>query len=167
MAEETKAPQAQPETPEKEEGKEIKEREEKMEKEMEEEMEEERAIQREMKMEEISKIGAFLSPEAFAMFFVAGMLDIVGLIVFVLSLFGIGIPVSFVLDFIGITIIGSWMFFRTGHVTITRKAGKTIKKTQKKILKRLGLSFLGELIPFFGDIAFCWTLAVYFELKNN
>jgi len=30
----------------------------------------------------------------------------------------------------------------------------------------LGLSFLGELIPFFGDVAPCWTLAVYFELQS-
>lgn len=165
MAEEIPSTQTEPSpesSPEEEPGSETPE-----EMEESEEIEREKAAQREIEMEEISKTGAFLSPEAFAMFFVAGMLDIVGLIVFILSLFGIGIPASFVLDFIGVIIIGGWMFFRTGHVTITRKAGKTIKKAQKKILKRLGLSFLGELIPFFGDIAFCWTLAVYFELKNN
>ena len=114
------------------------------------------------------KVASLTGPEAFVMLSFAIMLDLIGLVVFILDfIFGVGLIVSFVPDVIGLIFIGGWMFFRTGHITITRKAKKTIKKGGKKILKRLGLAFLGELIPVFGDVAFCWTLAVYFELKNN
>lgn len=115
----------------------------------------------------IKRMGAFFSPEALVMFMIAGSLDLAGLVIFILSLFGVGIAISFIPDIIGLVFLGSLMYFRTGHVTISRSAGKTIRKSGRKIFKRLGLSFVGELIPFFGDIAFCWTLAVYFELKNN
>ncbi len=116
---------------------------------------------------EIKRMGALFSPEAVVMFLAAGMLDLAGLIILILNFFGVGLAISFIPDIIGLVFLGSWMYFRTGHVTISRSAGKTIRKSGRKILKRLGLSFAGELIPFFGDLAFCWTLAVYFELKNN
>ncbi len=116
---------------------------------------------------EIKRMGALFSPEALVMFMVAGSLDLIGLILLILDFIGIGLALSFIPDIIGLVFLGSWMYFRTGHVTISRSAGKTIRKSGRKILKRLGLSFAGELIPLFGDIAFCWTLAVYFELKNN
>ena len=106
---------------------------------------------------------SFTSPEAFVMLSIAIALDLLGLFIFILDLLGIGLIISFVPDIIGLIFIGGWMLFRTGRVTVTKKA----QKTGKKLFKRLGLAFLGELIPFFGDVAFCWTLAVYFELKNN
>ena len=116
---------------------------------------------------EIKKMGAFFSPEALIIFMVAGFLDLIGLILLILDFIGIGLALSFIPDIIGIIIIGGWMYFRSGHITISRKAGKTVKTTGRKVLKRLGLAFLGELIPVFGDVAFCWLLVVYFELKNN
>ena len=109
----------------------------------------------------------FLSPEALLMIGLALIFDGIGLILFILSLFGIGIPFSWILDLIGLITIGFWMFFRTGHITTTKGAQKLIKKSGKKLLKRLGLATLIEIIPFVGDIAFCWTLAVYFEIKND
>lgn len=114
------------------------------------------------------EVGSLISPEALVFFFAAIMLDLFGLIIFILDfVFGVGLIVSAIPDIIGLIFIGSWMYFRTGHITITRRGQKTIKKTGRKLFKRLGLSFLGEIIPVFGDVAFCWTLAVYFELKNN
>jgi len=127
----------------------------------------EEPTEEEIKAVETQKMGAFFSPEALIMFMIAGLLDLAGLIIFILSLFGVGIAISFIPDIIGLVFLGSLMYFRAGHVTISKSGGKIIKKSGRKILKRLGLSFMGELIPFFGDIAFCWTLAVYFELKNN
>ena len=121
----------------------------------------------EMKFPKVDVGPNLLSPEALLVLTLAVILDLVGLILFFLSFIGIGIPLSFILDIIGLVLIGSWMFFRTGHITTTKKAEKIIKKGGRKLLKRLGLAFLGEIIPFFGDIAPCWTLAVYFELKNN
>lgn len=112
---------------------------------------------------ETAGVANFLSPEALVMFLIAGIFDLIGLLFFILSFIGIGIILSWIFDFIALFIIGGWMFFRSGKITTTKKT----KKVLKKILKRLGLSFLGEIIPFFGDLAPCWTLGVYFTLKND
>ncbi|MBZ9572952.1 hypothetical protein KJA17_02095, partial [Patescibacteria group bacterium] len=93
--------------------------------------------------------GALFTPEGVLMLCIAVMLDLIGLFLFILSLFGIGIPLSFILDIIGLVIIGTWMFLRSGRIGMTKKAAKV----SRKFLKRLGLAFLGEVIPFFGDIA--------------
>ena len=108
------------------------------------------------------------SPEGLIMLSLAIIFDIWGLLTFILDfVFGIGLFLSFIPDFFGLLLFGGWMLFRTGHVTISKRAGKTFQKSGRKIFKRLGLAFIGETLPFFGDLAFCWTLAVYFELKNN
>ncbi len=108
--------------------------------------------------------GSLTSPEAILMLTAAGILDLIGLIFFILSfVFGIGIPLSWILDVTGLIILGTWMYWRSGSVTVTKGTKKIISKTSK----RLGLAFLGEIIPFFGDVAFCWTLAVYLELKKG
>jgi hypothetical protein len=68
-----------------------------------------------------------------------------------------------IIDIIGLFVIGGWMLSRSGQIIGTKGA----KKAGGKIFKRLGLSFFGELIPYFGGIAPCWILAVYFELKSK
>lgn len=113
--------------------------------------------------EEGTKGGALFTPEGLLMLCIAIMLDLTGLFLFILSLFGIGIPLSFILDITGLVIIGGWMFLRSGRIGMTKKA----VKVSRKFLKRLGLAFLGEVIPFFGDIAFCWTIVVYLELRDK
>ena len=103
-----------------------------------------------------------LSPEGVLMLFIAVIFDFIGLILLVLTLFwGIGQAISPFLDIAGLVVIGGWMMARAGTITVPKKALKTAGKLGKKI----GLPFLGELIPVFGDIAFCWTLAVWFSLK--
>ena len=109
-----------------------------------------------------SNLGKFASPEAFIMFLAAGILDLIGLLIFIMGTW-FAIDDYGILDIIGLATIGSWMLTRSGTITATKGA----QKAGKKIFKRLGLSFLGELIPFFGGAAPCWLLAVYFELKNN
>lgn len=117
--------------------------------------------------EEVSdteKRGTILGPEAVLMFFIAILLDLFGLLCLALNFFfGIGEILSFIPDFLGLFIIGGWMLIRSGIITET----KGVKKMGTKIFKRLGLSFLVELIPVVGNVAPCWTLAVYFELKNG
>ncbi|MBL7156090.1 MAG: hypothetical protein ISS87_00610 [Candidatus Pacebacteria bacterium] len=105
---------------------------------------------------------AFLSPEGFLMMSIAIMLDLAGLALFILSFFGIGIAVSWILDLIGLIFIGGWMFMRSGKAKATKKAAKI----GKKAFKKLGIGFIGEIIPFFGDIAFCWTIIVFLELRK-
>ena len=108
-----------------------------------------------------------ISPEGVLMFFIAGVLDSVGLVFFVLSFFGIGIPLSFVLDILGFIIIGGWIFIRTGQIKTTKKTAEAAKKIAKKAGKRFGITFLVELIPFLGDISPSWLILVFFELKNG
>lgn len=103
-------------------------------------------------------IGSLFSPEALVMFFFAGMLDLIGLILLLFALDDFWIT-----DIIGLIFLGGWMFLRSGTITATKGA----KKAGTKFLKRIGFSFLGEIIPFFGGIAPCWTLAVYFELRGS
>jgi len=109
-----------------------------------------------------AKIGSLLTPEGILMMFLAVVIDLVGLVLFILSFLGVGVILSGISDILGLLFIGSWMFARSGNVTATKGA----KKLGQKFFKRLGASFLGELIPFFGDVAPCWTLAVYFELRK-
>lgn len=105
---------------------------------------------------------SLFSPEGILMLTIAVALDLIGLIFFILSFVGIGIPLSWMLDLAGLVVIGGWMFFRTGRVVAPQRGTRTFGR----LFKRLGFAFVGEAIPFFGDIAFCWTLLVYFELKD-
>ena len=113
---------------------------------------------------ETGGLGALFSPEGIIMMLLAGLIDTIGLFCLALTLvFGIGQAISPILDTIGLILIGGWMLSRYGRMTGTKGA----KKAGGKLLKRFGLSFLGELIPIFGDVAPCWTLAVYFTLKSS
>lgn len=114
--------------------------------------------------EPASESGALFSPEGAIMMLLAILIDTAGLICLILTLiFGIGQAISVAVDIIGMVLIGGWMLFRYGQMTGTKGA----KKVGGKLLKRFGLSFLGELIPIFGDVAPCWILAVYFTLKSS
>lgn len=107
--------------------------------------------------------GSLFTLEGILMLSIAVVLDLIGLVLFILSFFGVGIPPSFILDIAGLATIGTWTLIRSGKVGATRRTVGMFRKS----LGRLGLGFLGELIPFFGDIAFCWTLVVYLELKSK
>jgi len=105
---------------------------------------------------------AILSPIGIIMLIFAILLDLAGLILLCFALDDLGI-----LDVLGLIFIGGLMFMSSGDVTATKGAEKVLKKTGGKVLKRVGLSFVGELIPYFGGVAPCWTLAVYFHFKNK
>ena len=120
------------------------------------------------KIMSVERIGNFLSLYGILMFSMALALDLVGLILIILDVLGIGIALSFIPDVIGLIFIGGLMFLSpSGGVVVTKGTHKLTKKIGKKIAKKLGLGFLGELIPIFGDIMPCWTLAVYFHLKGD
>jgi hypothetical protein len=105
----------------------------------------------------------FLSPGAIIMFPLAIVLDIIGLIFFILSMIGVGIPCSWLLDLAGLLTVGLWIFFRSGAL----KGSKGVEKLAKKALKRLGAATLVEVIPFVGDISPSWTWLVWKELKES
>ena len=106
-----------------------------------------------------------LSPEGIIMICLALLLDGIGVLLLIVSLVsgGAGEYFSYFVDFVGLILIGAWMFSRSGAI----RGPKGIKKISAKALKRVGLAFLGELIPFIGDIVPCWTIAVYYELKSK
>lgn len=93
------------------------------------------------------------------MLLIAICLDFAGLILFVLSLVGIGLPFSFLLDLIGNLTIGLWLILKKGN---PGPAGAT--KGFAKIAQKLGISTAVELVPFVGDLAPSWFLLVASEI---
>ena len=106
--------------------------------------------------------GGFFSPAAIILFSTAVLIDIAGLIVLCFGIDDFGI-----LDITGLIFVGGLMYIHAGTVTGTKGAQELVKKTSTKFLKKIGLSFLGEVIPYFGSVAPCWTIAVYFHLKGK
>lgn len=100
----------------------------------------------------------FLSPVGFVMLVVAGMVDLLGFLILFLGLDDFGI-----LDFLGLLLIWPLMFIQTGTVTGT----KGTQELKKKILKRLGFSFLIEATPIIGSLSPSWTITVFMHLKNS
>jgi len=98
-------------------------------------------------------------PEAIIMFSLAFILDCIGWLILL-----IGMDDFFILDITGFFIIGIWMFMRVGSIV---KKYKYSNKGGKKFFKRFGLSAIIESIPWVGGLIPSWTLAVYFEMKNN
>ena len=128
---------------------------------------------------------SFTTPEGVLMLFLAGLLDLIGLLCLIADLaFGIGEIFSFIPDVIGIIFFGSWMLMRlqasgddvkdmTKQVSDKKQTMETSKKVLKKTAKkasrkglRFGLASLGELIPLLGALPF-WTIFVISELKQD
>jgi hypothetical protein len=98
------------------------------------------------------------------MLIVAMILDVAGIILFVLSLVGVGIPFSFILDIIGAVVIGGFLYLLNRS---TAGIGKGLYPVLRRLMPRLGLSFLVESIPFVGDIMPSWTILVAIEFINT
>lgn len=81
------------------------------------------------------------------MLLIAGFLDFAGLLLFILSFLGIGLPFSFILDIVGAATIGVWFLNK-------KKWG-----FMSKVIK-YGTAQLVELLPFLGDIVPSWTILV-------
>ena len=166
------------------------------------------------------------SPEGLLMLCAAVALDLTGFVIFILGTW-FGIDDYGILEIIGITIIGTWMFFRYGvmggdawgkvkedreqmkeewegkvetpkaeapkNASQKKEEGKPtptkttppakgrgakewmnpkqiVKDEAKKLaikgLKRFGLNFLVELIPFLGGFWPGWTIIVWKEMKE-
>ena len=71
-------------------------------------------------------------PEGIIMLTVAGILDLIGLVLFIFSLFGVGIPISFLLDWAGVLTIGLWTILRSFFRPLI---GKAIGKATEKVTK--------------------------------
>jgi hypothetical protein len=95
------------------------------------------------------------------MILIAPLLDFTGIILFILSFFGIGLVASFVLDICGAGIMGILLYFFNRS---TAGLEKGITPVLKTIAPRLGATSLLEAIPFVGDIAPGWTILVIFEI---
>jgi hypothetical protein len=111
------------------------------------------------------KLPNFLAPDALLAFFVALMLDLGGVICLLLDLTiilsPIGLVVSQILDILGLIFFSLWTMQRGG--SISGKASHVLKK----LLKRVGLPMIVELIPIVGDLAFSWVVTVYLEISKN
>ncbi|MFC1663532.1 hypothetical protein ACFL0A_00135 [Patescibacteria group bacterium] len=93
---------------------------------------------------------------------IALILDFIGPI---LTILVVTIPVTWLVDVIGLIVLGSWSFFRSGRMPITKKL--------IRFLKRPGTAYLGELLegtlllPITFDLIPCWTALVVFELLSD
>lgn len=113
--------------------------------------------------EESAGSAAFFTPEAFLMFSLAGILDLIGISLLLVGLDDFGIT-----DIIGSLTIGLWSYLRSRKAKVTYQAGQTLTKAAKwaKRLRWLRpLLIILEWIPFLGA-APCWVLIVYFELQT-
>ena len=67
-------------------------------------------------------MAALTIPEGLIMLIIAVFLDLIGIVFFILSFFGVGIPLSFLLDILGMIIIGFWATTRTLFRGVIEKA---------------------------------------------
>ena len=88
------------------------------------------------------------------MLIIAILLDLFGLLCFILSFFGVGIAISFLPDLIGGFTIGPWSLLKKGGGV------KGIAKGLGKKALKFIIAQITELIPFLGDIAPSWTILV-------
>ena len=102
--------------------------------------------------------GGITSPEGVLMLLLACFLDGIGIMVLLF-----GLDDFWILDITGLLLIGTWIFFRTGHVSATA----TAKKTGKKLLSRIGLGFIIEIIPWFGGLCPSWIIIVWREMSGK
>ena len=129
-------------------------------------------------------------PQGIIMLATAMILDLCGIVLFVLSLFGVGIPFSFLLDLAGTVSIGTFTLtsglVKNAAGNIAGKAGEAMSGSgtegdngaggkmavgMAKKGARVGLSatrflitLFIEVIPFVGDIFPGWTIYVIFTL---
>ena len=119
----------------------------------------------EQKTLEFNNKNNFLAPDALLMFILAAILDLGGIVCFILemtiALAAVGAALSMALDIIGLIAFSAWTLFRSGEIR-----GKGVKII-KKLLKRVGIPALIESVPILGDVAFSWVATVYLEVKNG
>ncbi len=113
-------------------------------------------------------LGSLVSPEGMVMLALAIFFDLMGILLFFLSLFGIGIIISWLCDALALLMIGGWMFFKLATKSAPGLGqSQKGKITNRRVLKRLGIAGVIEMIPFVGDIWPSWIIAVYKTLKET
>jgi len=106
--------------------------------------------------------GKFFSPEAVTMFTVALLVDLGEFFLNLIPV--IGQAISLVVDFLALLFFGAWIYFRQGFFQI--KMSQRAFQNLNKLKKIRPLMIILELIPIVGIVP-CWTLLVYFEIKNS
>ena len=111
------------------------------------------------------KLSVLLSPEGVLMMSVGGILDIFSIIGAILILaFGIGLVFAKIVYVVGLIIVGSWAFFRSGSFPAGGKKGG---RTLMRFLMRQWPKLAGKAVPAVGDVLPLWTWTVYSELISG
>jgi hypothetical protein len=118
------------------------------------------------------KVSALISPEGVMMMSVGGMLDILSIIGAILILaLGTGLLFAKIVYIVGLIIVGSWAFFRSGALPTRGKTkglvGKKGGRTLTRFLKRQWPKLAGKAVPAVGDALPLWTWTVYSELTSE
>ncbi len=114
------------------------------------------------------KISALLSPEGILMMSVGGMLDILSIIGAILIIaFGTGLLFAKIVYIVGLIIVGSWAFFRSGTLPGKGKMRKKMVRGLTNFLRRQWPKLAGKAVPAVGDCLPLWTWMVYSELTSG
>ena len=118
--------------------------------------------------EKKDKTSTLLSPEGILMMFVGGILDILSIIGAILILaLGAGLLFAKIVYIVGLIIVGSWAFFRSGTLPAGKQGGLAGKKggrTLLRFLRRQWPKLAGKVVPAIGDALPLWTWTIYSEL---
>ena len=120
--------------------------------------------------------GSFLSADFLIIFFFAVLIDIIDIALEAFAWLVAPKIIAIVVDLFAFIIIGSWIYTKTKSLEqaksrVARGLSPDLKKRYQKtvmgkVLKKMGLSMLGEMIPFVGIVPF-WTLRVFSVLKQK
>lgn len=145
--------------------------------------------------EEMAKAGqaarvGFLDPDFVLILFLASLIDIIDFIITVICVFVdlntfTEILIVIFIDLPALLIVGGWIKWRTGKITASKRnlmerRKQAISKTKAvfqkhlteqavkspKILARLGLTFILEILPILGALPF-WTISVVSTLRDE
>jgi len=90
------------------------------------------------------------------MFFLALILDLMGLACLALDFLGIGLGISFLPDLLGFIFLGGWIYFVRGN---SLGFGGSFKG--------FSISSIIELVPGLGDLSPTWTILVITEMLKD
>ena len=113
------------------------------------------------------KVSALISTGGL-MIFVGGMLDIFSIIGAILIIaFGTGLLFAKIVYVVGLIIVGTWAFFRSGTLPGKGKMRKKMVRGLLNFLKRQWPKLAGKAVPAVGDCLPLWTWTIYSELTSK
>jgi hypothetical protein len=114
------------------------------------------------------KASALISVEGISMMLLGGMLDIFSIIGAILIIvFGVGLLFAKIIYIVGLFLVSTWVFVRSGAIAGKGKMRKKIVKGLLNFFKRQWPKLAGKAVPAVGDALPLWTWTIYSELTSG